>query len=140
MTTPEDQPKPSLQQIVAQMQQAEEQERRETTDRLRNEILPQFRALGVADIEVAYSGFGDSGAIDGVQYRGPTGVRVDRASIPAQLIEDVERCAYQFLPAGFEINDGGQGTLTIDVLASKVTIEHQENVAETRDSKQVFRL
>ena len=133
-------PDPSVEQMIAEMQRAEERERRETNDWLRNEILPQFRALGVADIEVAYSGFGDSGAIDGVQYRGPTGVRVDRASIPAQLIEDVERCAYSFLPAGFEINDGGQGTLAIDVLASKVTIEHQENVAETRDSKQVFRL
>ena len=107
MTTPA----PSVEQMIAEMQRAEERERRETNDRLRNEILPQFRALGVANIEAAYSGYGDSGAIDGMQYRGPTGIRVDRAAIPAQLIEELERCAYSFLPPGFEINDGGQGML-----------------------------
>ena len=126
MTIP-DAPEPSVEQLIADMQRAEERERRETTDRLRNEILPQFRALGVGNIEVSYSGYGDSGAIDGVQYRGPTGIRVDRAAIPAQLIEDLERCAYSFLPAGFEIGEGAQGTLTIDVQASKVTLTHETN-------------
>ena len=136
MTTPA----PSVEQMIAEMQRAEERERRETNDRLRNEILPQFRALGVANIEAAYSGYGDSGAIDGVQYRGPTGIRVDRASIPEKLIEDLESCAYSFLPAGFEINDGGQGTLTIDVQLAKVTIQHQENYTESRDSTREFTL
>ena len=136
MTTPD----PSGEQMIAEMQRAEERERRETNDRLRNEILPQFRALGVANIEAAYSGYGDSGAIDGVQYRGPTGIRVDRASIPEKLIEDLESCAYSFLPAGFEINDGGQGTLTIDVQLAKVTIQHQENYTESRDSTREFTL
>ena len=136
MTTPN----PSVEQMIAEMQRAEERERRETNDRLRNEILPQFRALGVANIEAAYSGYGDSGAIDGMQYRGPTGIRVDRATIPEKLIEDLESCVYSFLPAGFEINDGGQGTLTIDVQLAKVAIQHQENYTESRDSTREFTL
>ena len=136
MTTPA----PSVEQMIAEMQRAEERERRETNDRLRNEILPQFRALGVANIEAAYSGYGDSGAIDGMQYRGPTGIRVDRATIPEKLIEDLESCVYSLLPAGFEINDGGQGTLTIDVQLAKVAIQHQENYTESRDSTREFTL
>ena len=136
MTTPD----PSVEQMIAEMQRAEERERRETSNRLRNEILPQFRELGVANIEVAYSGYGDSGAIDGVQYRGPTGIRVDRAAIPEKLIEDLESCVYSFLPPGFEINDGGQGSLTIDVQLAKVTIQHQENYTESRDSTREFTL
>ena len=136
MTTPE----PSIDQLIADMQRAEEQERRKTTDRLRDQILPQFRRLGVANIEVAYSGYGDSGAIDGVQYRGPTGIRVDRAPIPTQLIEDLESCAYEFLPAGFEINDGGQGTLTIDVQASKVTLTHETNYTASESTTKEFTL
>ena len=136
MTTPD----PSVEQMVAEMQRAEERERRETSNRLRNEILPQFRELGVANIEVSYSGYGDSGAIDGMQYRGPTGIRVDRATIPEKLIEDLESCAYSFLPPGFEINDGGQGTLTIDVQLAKVAIQHQENYTESRDSTREFTL
>ena len=136
MTTPD----PSVEQMIAEMQRAEERERRETINRLRNEILPQFRELGVANIEVAYSGYGDSGAIDGVQYRDQACTRVDRQNIPAQLIEDLEQCVYTYLPAGFEINEGGQGTLTIDVQLAKVTIQHQENYTESRDSTREFTL
>ena len=135
-----DTPDPSINQLIADMQRAEERERRETINRLRNEILPQFRELGVANIEVAYSGYGDSGAIDGVQYRGPTGIRVDRASIPAQLVEDLESCVYTYLPAGFEINDGGQGTLTIDVQASKVTLTHETNYTASESTTKEFTL
>ena len=139
MTIP-DTPDPTVEQVIAQMQQAEERERRQTTDRLRDQILPQIRVLGVGSVEIAYSGYGDSGAIDGVQYRDPTGIRVDRATIPTQLVEDLERCAYSFLPTGFEIGDGGQGTLTIDVQASKVTIQHQENYTDSRESTREFTL
>ena len=136
MTTPD----PSVEQMITEMQRAEERERRETNNRLRNEILPQFRELGVANIEVAYSGYGDSGAIDGVQYRGPTGIRVDRAPIPTQLVEDLERCAYSFLPPGFEINDGGQGTLTIDVQLAKVTLTHETNYTASDSTTKEFPL
>ena len=136
MTTPN----PSVEQMIAEMQRAEERERRETTDRLRDQILPQFRRLGVANIEVSYSGYGDSGAIDGVQYRGPTGIRVDRASIPAQLVEDLESCVYELLPAGFEIGEGAQGTLTIDVQASKVTLTHETNYTASESTTKEFTL
>ena len=136
MTTPD----PSVEQMIAEMQRAEERERRETNDRLRNEILPGFKSLGVANIEVSYSGYGDDGSIDGVQYRDPTGIRVDRASIPAQLVEDLESCVYTYLPAGFEINDGGQGTLTIDVQASKVTLTHETNYTASESTTKEFTL
>ena len=140
MTIPDDPPPPAIDQLIADMMRAAESERRETTDRLRDQILPQFRRLGVANIEVAYSGYGDSGAIDGVQYRGPTGIRVDRATIPTQLIEALERCACSLLPAGFEINDGGQGTLTIDVQASKVTLTHETNYTASESTTKEFTL
>ena len=142
MTTP-DEPsslEPIIQDMLAQYAKAEQERLDAMKHTLKAEILPRFRVLGVANIEVSYSGYGDSGAIDGVQYRGPTGIRVDRASIPAQLVEDLEHCAYSFLPAGFEINDGGQGTLTIDVQLAKVAIQHQENYTESRDSTREFTL
>ncbi len=107
---------------------------------LRNELLPVFRQHRVANIEAAYSGYGDSGVIDGIQFRDAAGERVDRASIPSGLIEQLESSLYPFLPAGFEINDGGQGTLTIDAPTAKVTIQHQENYTETRDSTREFTL
>ena len=56
------------------------------------------------------------------------------------MIEELENCVYSFLPAGFEINDGSQGTLTLDVATGRVSIQHQANVTETRDSTREFTL
>ena len=139
MPTPNDHPR-TIEQLIADMNRSEAERQRENSRKLREEILPQYAALGVANIEVAYSGYGDSGAIDGCQYRDKAGVRVDRQIIPTPLIESLESCVYEFLPAGFEINDGGQGTLTIDVQLAKVTLQHQENYTESRDSTREFTL
>ena len=65
---------------------------------------------------------------------------MERNAIPWTLTEKLENCIYEFLPAGFEINDGGQGTLTVDVQTSRVTIKHQENYTASRDSTREFDL
>jgi len=107
---------------------------------LRTDILPALAKHRVANIEAAYSGYGDSGAIDGIQYRDEAGVRVERTTLPTPAVEQLENVLYEFLPAGFEINDGSQGTLTLDVRTAKVTLAHQENYTETRDSTREFDL
>lgn len=107
---------------------------------LRNNIIPQLIQHAVANVEVAYSGYGDSGAIEEIQFRDADGQRVVREQIPTTLVDELENCVYSFLPAGFEINDGGQGTLTIDTRTAKVVIQHQENYTETRDSTQEISL
>jgi hypothetical protein len=136
MTTPDEPPsfEPAIQDMLAQYAKAEQDRLDAMKHTLKADILPQFAALKVANIEVSYSGYGDSGAIDGCQYRDSAGTRVDRTTIPTQLIESLESCVYEFLPAGFEINDGGQGTVTIDVPKCTVTIAHQENYTDSRDS------
>jgi len=142
MTTP-DEPsslEPIIQDMLAQYDKAEQDRLDAMKHMLKADILPQFTALKVANIEVSYSGYGDSGAIDGCQYRDSAGTRVDRTTIPTQLVESLESCVYEFLPAGFEINDGGQGTLTIDVQMAKVTLQHQENYTDSRDSTREFSL
>jgi hypothetical protein len=130
----------TIEQLIADMNRSEAERQRDNSRKLRDEILPGFKSLGVANIEVAYSGYGDSGAIDGCQYRDSAGTRVDRTTIPTSLVESLESCVYEFLPAGFEINDGGQGTLTIDVQLAKVTLQHQENYMDSRDSTREFSL
>jgi len=45
-----------------------------------------------------------------------------------------------FLPDGFEIDDGGQGGITIDVQAGTVTIEHRETFVEYHDTSMEFSL
>jgi hypothetical protein len=126
--------------LLAHFHQTEQARLDEAKSQLRTELLPVFVQHRVANIEAAYSGYGDSGAIDGLQFRDSAGQRVDRASVPQDVIEQLENCVYEFLPAGFEINDGSQGTLTLDVATGRVSIQHQANVTETRDSTREFTL
>ena len=102
--------------------------------RLRTEVFPALSKHRVANIEASYSGYGDSGAIDGLQYRDAAGQRVERTKLPQETVEALEACLYEFLPEGFEINDGGQGTLTLDVPSGRLAIQHQENYTATTES------
>jgi hypothetical protein len=132
MTTPDSDP--SIQELLERFALSSQNRLQTSQDKLRNEIIPALMASGVANVEAAYSGYGDSGAIDGVQFRDKSGVRVEREKIPAVLTEKLENVLYEFLPAGFEINDGGQGTLTLDVQTGTVKLEHQENYTESTSS------
>jgi hypothetical protein len=134
------QPDDDVLQLLAHYHQSEQARLEQAKAKLRTEILPALVQHRVANVEAAYSGFGDSGAIDGLQFRDAAGQRVDRETIPATLVEELENVLYEFLPAGFEINDGGQGTLTIDVQLAKVTLQHQENYMDSRDSTREFSL
>ena len=129
-----------FQQILDHFHQSEQARLDEAKIRLRTDVLPALVQHRVANIEAAYSGYGDSGAIDGIQYRDKAGSRVDRTSLPTPVIEQLENVLYEFLPAGFEINDGGQGSLTLDVQTATVTLKHQEKYTETRDSTREFTL
>jgi hypothetical protein len=138
--TPDEEVSENVRQLLAHFHQTEQARLDEAKNRLRTQIIPRLNEYRVANIEAAYSGYGDSGAIDGIQYRDAAGQRVDRASLPKDVIEQLENVLYEFLPAGFEINDGSQGTLTLDAQTAKVTIQHQENYTESRDSTREFDL
>ena len=134
------QPDDAVFQLLARYHESEQARLNEAKHRLRTDVLPALAQHRVANIEAAYSGYGDSGAIDGIQYRDKADSRIDRTSLPTPVIEQLENLLYEFLPAGFEINDGGQGTLTLEVQTAKVTLKHQENYTETRDSTREFTL
>lgn len=116
----------------------QEQRRQARCNTLKNEILPELAEAGVDRVVAEYSGYGDSGAIDGVAYLSAGGQPVEGA---AALVSDrMEDALYEFLPAGFEINEGGQGTLTLYVKDAKVVLEHGQNVTEVNESTEEFEL
>ena len=137
---PDEQVSKNVRLLLARFHATEQARLEQAKSKLRVEVLPALRKHRVANIEAAYSGYGDSGAIDGLQFRDAAGQRVDRASVPQDVIEQLENCVYEFLPDGFEIDDGSQGTLTLDVATGRVSIQHQANVTETRDSTREFDL
>jgi hypothetical protein len=130
----------NVRQLLAHFHQTEQARMNDAKQRLRTQIIPTLAQHRVANVEAAYSGYGDSGAIEGIQFRDVAGQRIDRASLPKDVIEELENCIYAFLPSGFEINDGGQGTVLIDTQTAKVTLKHQENYTESRDIAREFTL
>ena len=137
---PDEQVSKNVRLLLARFHATEQARLEQAKSKLRVEVLPALRKHRVANIEAAYSGYGDSGAIDGLQFRDAAGQRVDRESLPQDVIEQLENYVYEFLPSGFEIDDGSQGTLTLDVATGRVSIQHQANVTETRDSTREFTL
>ncbi len=93
----------------------------------------------VARIEVDYSGAGDSGNIDAVHFISKKGEESEMDD--KEVREAVEEFAYAQLEehyGGWEINDGSQGKMTIDVTNGKASFEHEWNVMETQeDNKEV---
>ena len=110
-----------------------------TASRLKESILPALAKAGVAKVVAEYSGYGDSGAIDDICYLDSDDKRVTLTG-DAACVTGLEDALYEYLPAGFEINDGGQGTLTVFVKDGKVALDHNENYTDVRSSYEEFEL
>ena len=56
------------------------------------------------------------------------------------LVTKIEDCAYDFLPGGWEINEGSFGDLKINTETAKATLEHNYRIQETEYSEEEFDL
>ena len=130
----------SVDDLLVAIQRAADERRQATTNRLRNDFLPRLQSLGVAEVSVDYSGYGDSGAIDFVDFEDAGGKPIDVEARDAGLVDDLRELVYEFLPDGFENGDGGQGDLYIDVVSGTVRLDHGENYTETRSTTREFTL
>lgn len=129
--------KPKLTEIEAE--QAEWRKRQQAARKailsdLKKNIVPRLTKLGIARVQVDYSGYGDSGAIDFVDYFDAAGKAVSPASEEPALDADMERITEEFLPDGYENSDGGQGKLIIDIPTRCITLEHQDNYVQHHDT------
>jgi hypothetical protein len=61
-----------------------------------------------------------------------------RVEIPEALKSELENCAWEFVPSGFENNEGGYGVLTVDIAEHKIHLEHSERIIETNDTEEEF--
>ncbi len=119
-------------------QKSEQAEHADTMEQLRNDVIPTLERLGVARVRVEYSGYGDSGAINFVDYFDAAGKAVSPASEEPALDAEIENVVEEFLPYGFEINEGSQGDIIIDLAKRCLSIQHQENYTVTNDSTKEF--
>jgi len=139
----------------------------EAKESLKKDICPILLGAGITKVTVHYDGYGDSGTIEYVMFfKGDKEVTSDEVSsldlpaftynkfvygninagednlVPTQctLTEKIEDCAYDFLPGGWEINEGSFGDLQIDTKLCTVVCEHNHRVESTEYEETSFEL
>lgn len=112
-----------------------ELEQQKSASEFRQQTLPTLKSLGIEKVVGGYSGYGDSGDLHDLDCFGPEDkpVQIDDA-----LRQVLVNFLYEYLPDGYEINDGGQGTVTLNLQTMRVELEHEENVVETKGSYEEF--
>jgi hypothetical protein len=114
-----------------------ELEQQKTAKEFRQTTLPTLQSLGIEKVIGGYSGYGDSGDLHDLKCVGPEDkpVEIDDA-LRAKLVDFL----YEYLPAGFENNDGGQGDVTLDLQTMRIELEHEQNIVDTKGSYEEFEL
>jgi hypothetical protein len=112
-------------------QQREARERLEAMAALKV-ACAALRRLGVETVEARYDGAGDQGWVQEVRY-----VPEPAAGLPEGLPQVIERFVYVRLPAGWEINEGSEGTLTIDVKTGRDQLLHHWKDEGTEEEEEM---
>lgn len=115
-------------------------------DDIRTKLLKKFQEIDVSQIEVVYSGYGDSGQLDDITIT-PLKVSLrqiefDSTTLPWRPDEVIKRNLREALEdfvwseitsrySGFENNEGGQGELTWDITNNVISLDHSWNITTT---------
>ena len=106
-------------------------EREAANKAARGALLAQLRALGITQVTAEYEGYGDSGNIEDVTVQ-PVGIGLPD-DLSTKVGDFAWAVAYDQHP-GFENNEGGYGTLTWDIVADSITLDHADRYVESTHS------
>lgn len=114
-----------------------ELEQQKRAREFKEQVVPRLKALGIEKVIGGYSGYGDSGDLHDLSCVGPEEKPVE---IDDPLRRELVDFLYQFLPDGYENNEGGQGDVTLDLATMRIDLDHEENYTETKSSHEEFDL
>jgi hypothetical protein len=114
-----------------------ELEQQKQSREFREQVLPRLESLGIRKVVGGYSGYGDSGDLHDLDCFGADEKPVE---IDDALRRELVDFLYEFLPDGYEINEGGQGDVTLDLASMRIDVDHEENYTETKSSHEEFDL
>jgi len=110
-------------------------------------LLAALKAKRIASVTVEYDGSCDEGQIGEIAATGPNGkpaalegsvvLDLDGQRCKHGLSHAIEEFTWQLLlayHAGFEINDGGYGTLTIDVAKGTIILDHNDRFIDATNT------
>ena len=126
---------------IKQQVKIKEEERKAENKVARANFLTELRAMGADELVSSYDGYGDQGNVEDLGvFKEVKDEQLGEIKTPLKLPSDMEdklqdfvwSIAYQQSP-GFEINEGGFGTLTWDLGTDTITLEHSNRYIETLD-------
>jgi|GEM_PF-6548962 len=88
-------------------------------------------SLGVTSVVVTYDGYSDSGTV-GDEIR----VEPSTSHVPEEVLDDLVELVEEWLPGGWEINDGEFGEVTLNVAERLVGLEQNIRSGITTESSQ----
>jgi len=94
-------------------------------------LVDQLGTAGVSRLCATFSGYGDEGSIEGIEFLDAEGQPV-RAALGEQF-PNLEETFCVLLPPGFEQNEGSSGTVTLDVEQGRVVVDVDWNVTTTEN-------
>ncbi len=103
-------------------------------------ICPELFGAGIYKVHASYNGEGDSGNIDHVFASDVNGNYMPWPKSVENWREKIEQLFWEFIPSGFEINDGSMGELTLTLNTNKLEREHNERLIEYDSHKKTFDL
>ncbi|WP_299628567.1 DUF6878 family protein [uncultured Tateyamaria sp.] len=115
----------------AEMMEKWRMEREAALKAARAELIVALRVLGVAQVIAEYEGYGDSGNVEDITLQ-PNEMTLDE-DLNRKLEDFAWSVAYNQHP-GFENNEGGYGTLTWDIIADSITLDHADRYVECSHS------
>lgn len=98
--------------------------------------LPALKKHRMKTVVAHYSGYGDSGAVQawsGVNKYGKQSHMSDWGMSSSER-DALENYVLSLLPEGWEIDDGSQGTVTLDLAAGKAEVKHGVKVTSFENS------
>ncbi len=129
------------------------------------QLYGKLAKLGITSVLIKYDGCGDSGCIENIQALGADKLEVTlpERSVAIDIVESkydsttrrfvtvnarrtvpireaIENWCYDLLAQhfpGWEINEGSDGTIELDVVKQTATLEHDENVMSTNSRRVV---
>lgn len=101
-------------------------------------LAQKAKDIGVTAVVIRYSGSGDSGQVDEVEYVNKEGVVVDEAKWQ-ELEEFFAEWAFDELISnsehdGFWNNEGGYGSIDIDFETNDIKWDHSDYIQHTSDT------
>ena len=107
-----------------------ERKAQDVRQRERAELGDLLRVKGVERVEAGYDGYGDSGNVNHVAVSPDD---ADVKELDTRLADFIWATAYNLNP-GFEIDDGGEGTMTWDVVKDRIDVKHVAFIYESFES------